>query len=118
MENILDLIAAPRPGDLDNGGAPVPPAAEAELLDASSRAVVGAAERVGPAVVSVEVRQRVERRGRPPREPPGPASGFGFTPDGSILPKRPLAHRAPRIDAPVSSGRRQPAAPVADDPGH
>src|SRR5207302_1307895 len=74
-ETILDL----------NGGSPVPPAADAELLDAYSRAVINAAEKVGPAVVSVEVRQRVERRGRPAREVPGHGSGFVVTPDGVIL---------------------------------
>src|SRR5438132_8032358 len=52
---------------------------EDELFDAYSRAVTGAAERVGPAVVSVEVRHKVERRGRPAREVPGKGSGFVFT---------------------------------------
>ena len=61
---------------------PLPPR-EDELLDAYSRAVTGAAEKVGPAVVSVEVRHRVERRGRPAREVPGKGSGFVFTPTGS-----------------------------------
>src|SRR2546430_15773167 len=88
MEATLDLLADPRVGDLDSSSSPgtngshIPPAADADLLDAYSRAVVSAAERVGPAVVSVEVRQRVERRGRPPRELPGPGSGVVVTPGG------------------------------------
>src|SRR2546430_4403452 len=58
-----------------------------ELLDAYSAAVAGAVERVGRAVVSVDVRQPVRRRGRPERELPGHGSGFVFTPDGFILTK-------------------------------
>src|SRR5438132_13204318 len=91
MEATVDLLADPRVGDLDSSSSPgtngshIPPAADAELLDAYSRAVINAAEKVGPAVVSVEVRQRVERRGRPAREMPGHGSGFVFTPDGFIL---------------------------------
>src|SRR5947208_10453321 len=98
METTLDLVA------------------DAELLDAYSRAVVGAAERVGPAVVSVEVRQRVERRGRPARELPGHGSGFVFTPDGFILTNSHVVHGATRIDAAFASGRRLRAELVGDDP--
>src|SRR2546425_7067156 len=111
MDAILDLLAEPRVGDLNTSTSLAPPAAEADLLDAYSRAVVGAAERVGPAVVSVEVRQRVERRGRPARELPGHGSGFVFTPDGFILTNSHVVHRGPRHYAPVARGRR-PAAGV------
>src|SRR5438045_1749587 len=98
METTLDLVA------------------DADLLDACSRAVVGAAERVGPAVVSVEVRQRVERRGRPARELPGHGSGFVFTPDGFILTNSRVVHGATRIDAAFATGRRLRAELVGDDP--
>src|SRR5207245_8965890 len=111
MEATLDLLADPRVGDLDSSSSPgtngshIPPAADADLLDAYSRAVVSAAERVRPAVVSVEVRQRVERRGRPARELPGHGSGFVFTPGGFVLTNRHGVHGAPRMRGTVATGR-------------
>jgi S1-C subfamily serine protease len=110
------IIADPLPGESPVAGGQRPPPGETEILDAYSRGVVGAAERAGPSVVSVEVVHRTERRGRPPREPPGHGAGFVFTPDGFILTNSHVVHDATRIDAVFADGRRTRADVVGDDP--
>lgn len=90
-----------------------------EELDAYSRAVVGAVERVGPAVVHLEahgVSLPNARRGRGPAETSGTGSGFFFTPDGFLLTNSHVVHGAKEVRATLADGGTYAAYPVGDDP--
>jgi S1-C subfamily serine protease len=93
--------------------------ADSEALDAYSRAVVGTVERVGPAVVHLEVSGVAvpeRRRGRAPAETTGTGSGFFFTPDGFLLTNSHVVHGAREVRATFVDGGTHVAYPVGDDP--
>ncbi|MBV9695398.1 MAG: trypsin-like peptidase domain-containing protein [Gammaproteobacteria bacterium] len=94
-----ELAAAP-------GGAHEPEAP----LDAYSRAVVGAVETVGPAVVSVYVGAAGER------ERGGAGSGVLITPDGYLLTNEHVVQRAAEVHVSLVDGRRVAARVIGTDP--
>src|SRR6202051_2429531 len=88
---------------------------DAALLDEYSRTIVSAANRVGPAVVNIDIKQRLNSR-RGPREVGGSGSGFVIAPDGFILTNSHVVHAANQIAVSLSDGHEYPAQLVGDDP--
>ena len=88
------------------------PSVEAtQVYDAYSRAVMGAVERVGPAVVSLVMArpapEQLKRRGLP--ELRGAGSGVIIAPDGYVLTNSHVVHMAHTIEVRLPDGRTLPA---------
>jgi S1-C subfamily serine protease len=86
---------------------PVPPDDQA-LLDAYSRAVIDVVERVGPAVVRLDVASERRRDGT--------GSGVVVAPDGLVLTNSHVVGNAARVTATTVDGRSLTARVVGDDP--
>ena len=88
----------------------LPPVPDDELLDAYSRAVSGAAARIMPSVVNLEVWHGQHGKQR------GSGSGFFFTPDGFLLTNSHVVSGASRVQVTLADGARYDATIVGDDP--
>jgi S1-C subfamily serine protease len=80
------------------------------LLDAYSRAVIDVVDRVGPAVVQLDVKARDGSAHR------GTGSGVIVAPDGLVLTNSHVVGGATRVDVSTLEGRRLAARVVGDDP--
>ncbi len=91
---------------------PKPSLNEDSLLDAYSQAVIAVVEKVGPAVVSMGVRQKAMRG--PAAE--GAASGVIIAPDGFVLTNNHVVENASEVQVGLMDGDTFPAEIVGTDP--
>jgi S1-C subfamily serine protease len=107
MQGITPMLD--RPTSNLAGPSPIPPEDQA-LLDAYSRAVIDVVDRVGPAVVRLDVTADGERRRG------GTGSGVIVAPDGLVLTNSHVVGGAARVNVATIEGRTLTAQVVGDDP--
>jgi S1-C subfamily serine protease len=107
LDSSLPLQSTLAPGEIEDAG----------LLDAYSRAITSAVQKVGPAVVHIAVRQsRTAPTRGPGRESAGSGSGFVFTPDGFVLTNSHVVNAASEIVVSFPDGQSCRATLIGDDP--
>ena len=121
MSSIIKELAADNSSNEFVEGRPSPAPIEAPaavddlaLLDAYSKAVVYAAEKISSSVVNVEVSH--ERGPRGGRRASGSGSGFVLTPDGFIVTNSHVVHEADKIRVTLSDGFHSAADLIGNDP--
>ncbi len=88
----------------------------ADLLDAYSQAVTNVVSAVGPAVVNIRVKRKVQARHRAaPQEMEGSASGAIITPDGYIVTNSHVVEGARAIEVGLADGATYTAKLVGQD---
>ena len=105
---VYDPIGDTEPG---SAAASISPASAEDLvlLDGYSRAVIGAVDRVGPAVLHLQISGVKDGSG-------AAGSGVVFTPDAYVLTNSHVVNGAGKITATFPDGRSLTANPVGDDP--
>jgi S1-C subfamily serine protease len=88
------------------------PLKEETLLDAYSQAVISVVEKVGPAVVSIGIRQK----GSDGYEGEGAASGVIFAPDGYVLTNNHVVENAKEVMVGLTNGDTYQAEVIGTDP--
>jgi S1-C subfamily serine protease len=107
LSPVYDPISDLRPGMPEPAGSIA--AEDLGLLDAYSRAVISAVDRVGPAVLHLQISGAKDGSG-------GAGSGVVFTPDAYLLTNSHVVSGARKIQATFSDGRSLPAHLIGDDP--